>query len=157
MRSGTHEYSGWSGHGRPPLVHCGELPGRAGEDAGSGARGVSKPYAVSQVVPQRGRRNSCSHAATAAIGKSSLSTWAQRNVGYGRAGAEVELCLWELEGGADGVCGWAAEPDRPRRRAGDDDQAGTGEDRDDRGDEGQREVCGRGRGCRDSGEGDRYG
>src|SRR5712691_11533478 len=44
---------------------------------------VSKPHAVPQVVPNRGRRNSGSHATTAVVGKSSISTGAYRNVGHG--------------------------------------------------------------------------
>src|SRR6266700_8369762 len=47
------------------------------------APSVSKPHAVPQVVPNRGRRNSRSHATTAIVGKSSISIGAYRNVGHG--------------------------------------------------------------------------
>src|SRR5580700_9629571 len=76
--------SGWSRHGRPPLCNCRELPGHPGENARSGAPGVSISHAVPQVVPNRGRRNSGSHATTAIVKKSSISIGAYRNVGHGR-------------------------------------------------------------------------
>src|SRR6185312_2543100 len=76
LRNRTYEQSGWSGRGRPPLCNRGELPGHPGENAGSGAPGISKPDAIPQVVPNRGRRNSGSDATTAIVGTSSIPTGA---------------------------------------------------------------------------------